>query len=156
MAWGAPKPAAALVDASLQPRDLFDRYGTVLALQVVEIDEAGEAVVLEVTDRPKGAFEPERVRLTVDGDDPLEAFYSVIMPDQPMVAYLNAARRRDRGKVLFYAAEGHDFFPARPFTRFAEERIIGELPSPARGLALYDINGDGELEVVAVAPLPKS
>lgn len=199
---GAPKPAAALVDAALQPHDLFERYGTVLALRVAEIDEADEVVVLAVTGRPKGTFAPEQVRLTVDGEEALEAFYSAIMPDQPMVAFLDAARGRDQGKVLFYAADGHwgmaeqdgddaaqwrwtehlapngrtsmfgvfngrgdrlaemmadaaderDYFPARPFTRFAEERVIAELPSPAQGLALHDITGDGHLEVVAVSP----
>lgn len=196
-----PDRATGLIDASLQPHDLLERYGTVLALQVVEIDEQEQAVVLEVTGRLKGKFEPERVRLLVDDEGPLDAFYGLIMPDQPMVAYLDPSGRRNRERVLFYAADGHwgmaertvgdearwqwtdhlspegaqsmfgvfngrgdrlaemmadaaadrYFFPSQPFTRFGDQQVIGALPDAVEGLAVYDVTGDGELDVVAAS-----
>ncbi len=45
---------------------------------------------------------------------------------------------------------GRAFFPARPFVRFADDQQVATLPSPARGLALVDVDGDGRLDIVAV------
>ncbi|MBS3820260.1 MAG: hypothetical protein GVY16_11190 [Planctomycetes bacterium] len=39
-----------------------------------------------------------------------------------------------------------DFFPARPFIQFGEQIIVGRFDQALRGVALYDIDGDGDLD----------
>ncbi len=43
------------------------------------------------------------------------------------------------------------FFPALPFTRFQQERVIGQCPGPVRGVAMGDLDGDGRLDLVATS-----
>jgi len=44
------------------------------------------------------------------------------------------------------------YFPATPFIRFKPDMVVGQLPGPSRGVALYDIDGDGKLDVYACSP----
>jgi len=46
-------------------------------------------------------------------------------------------------------ALGRAFFPAKPFDQFKEDVVIGQFTKPIGGVALYDINGDGKLDVYA-------
>jgi hypothetical protein len=46
---------------------------------------------------------------------------------------------------------GRLYFPARPFSRFAS-RKLDTLKTPAEGVALFDVNGDGRLDVVLASP----
>jgi hypothetical protein len=46
-------------------------------------------------------------------------------------------------------AAGRYYHPAVPFTRFREDVTVGELAGPVRGVALYDIDADGDLDVYA-------
>ncbi len=193
--------APALVDASLQPADLYASYQTVLTLRVAEIDEDDPAIMLKVIDRPKGQFAPETLRLEVVGDEATDAFYEAVMPDAVMVAFLDPVRRRGGEGMLFYLGEGHwaiaeptddpgrrrwtthldpqgpqtmfgvfngkgirlsemmtdlashrYFYPARPFTQFGEDRLIGRIgQAPAEGLGVADLDGDGDLDVIAAS-----
>jgi len=193
--------AQALVDASLQPIDLFAGHRTVLTLGVASIDEDEPAIVFDVIDRPKGKFAPQTLRVVVEGEQALEAFYEVVMPDSVMVAFLDPVRRRGGDEMLFYIGDGHwaiaekrddagrrvwnthldphgkrgmfgvfngsgprlaemmtdlaadrYFFPARPFTRFGDDQLIAHIgDSPAEGLGAADLDGDGDLDVIAAS-----
>jgi hypothetical protein len=50
------------------------------------------------------------------------------------------------------AAAGRAFFPAQPFTHFMQEKVIGNLGATVSGIALYDLNHTGRLDVLAVSP----
>lgn len=43
------------------------------------------------------------------------------------------------------------YYPARPFTRFAA-RKLDVLNKPAEGVAIFDVNGDGRLDIVLASP----
>ncbi len=45
--------------------------------------------------------------------------------------------------------DGRYFFPATPFAGFKKDLPLGTLAGPARGVALYDLDGDGRPDVVA-------
>ncbi len=47
-------------------------------------------------------------------------------------------------------ATGRDFFPATPFDQFKDDRVLARIA--ATGVALYDIDGDGRLDALAVGP----
>jgi len=44
-------------------------------------------------------------------------------------------------------AAGRWFFPARVFDRFKADQVIGTFDASLRGVALYDLNGDAQLDV---------
>ncbi|HUT10996.1 MAG TPA: VCBS repeat-containing protein [Thermoguttaceae bacterium] len=46
-------------------------------------------------------------------------------------------------------AEGTVFFPPTPIVRFKDEIALGTFAGPIRGVALYDIDGDGKLDAYA-------
>jgi len=49
-------------------------------------------------------------------------------------------------------SKGRYYFPAKPFTKFGPDIPVGKLPGPARGVALYDIDADGDLDIYACSP----
>ncbi len=44
---------------------------------------------------------------------------------------------------------GRAYYPSHPYVRFLPDREIGRFAKPVRGVALYDIDGDGRLDVYA-------
>lgn len=49
-------------------------------------------------------------------------------------------------------AAGRGYFPARAIDRFKPDQVVGKLAGPARGVALYDVDGDGRPDVYACSP----
>ncbi len=45
--------------------------------------------------------------------------------------------------------KGRYYYPAQPLTRFGPDVEVGRLPGPGRGVALYDLDGDDDLDVYA-------
>jgi len=52
-------------------------------------------------------------------------------------------------EMMADARDGRYFFPATPYAGFKQVVTIGTVAGPARGVALYDLDGDGRLDVVA-------
>ncbi|MEX2372911.1 MAG: VCBS repeat-containing protein, partial [Dehalococcoidia bacterium] len=99
---GAPR-CLGVVDASLQPNDLFERYRVVLGLEVASVADDGQRLTLTVTNVFKGTFEPAEVRVTLDDPD-LQGLLHQVGPGDPVVAFVASANRRQADRVLFYLA----------------------------------------------------
>ena len=67
---------------------------------------------------------------------------------QVMVGTFNGASTR-LADMLADTANGTAFFPADPTVRLNRDVAVGKLPGPASGVALFDIDGDGDLDVLA-------
>jgi len=48
-------------------------------------------------------------------------------------------------------AQRRYYFPAVPFTRFRPDVVVGKFSGPARGVALYDLDGDSDLDIYATS-----
>jgi len=193
----------ALVNPSLQPQDLYERYLCVLCLEVTSVDTASNTVELVVRSVAKGDFAARTVRLSLASDEVQSAFQSLPEPGLALVAFVGQKGRNRESSILFYlggegrwqngsvktagdagspaawtwdkdlgnemfgtfnghparlaelvrdCAAGGVFFPATVFDRFHADQVLGKLPGPAQGLALYDIDGDGRLDALAVGP----
>ncbi len=44
------------------------------------------------------------------------------------------------------------YFPQKPFNYFQRDLVIGNLPGPGGGVALFDIDGDSQLDIFAASP----
>ncbi len=113
--------ARAMVNPSLQPYHLFERYVTVIGGVVEKIDEANDLVIIRVTARFKGAFKPDRVTLVVkktageEGGEPADP-YAEMEPDLAtaleaaavggkVVAFIGKTRLRHEREGLLYIRE---------------------------------------------------
>jgi len=67
---------------------------------------------------------------------------------QVMVGTFNGASSR-LADMLADAANGTAFFPAVPTVRLNRDVIVGKLPGGSGGVALFDVDGDGDLDVLA-------
>jgi len=67
---------------------------------------------------------------------------------QVMVGTFNGASDR-LAEMMVDAKNRTAFFPAVPTVRLNRDVTIGTLPGPAGGVALFDIDGDGDLDVLA-------
>ena len=192
-----------LVDPSLQPQDLYERYLCVLCLEVTSVDTASNTIELVVRSVAKGDFTAKTLRLSLAGDQAQDAFRSLPEPGLALVAFVGQKGRNREGNILFYlggegnwqtgsvtsagdagspaawtwdadlgkkmsgtfnghsaqlahlvrdCAAGRVFFPATAFDRFHADQVLGKLPGPAEGVALYDIDDDGRLDALAVGP----
>jgi len=52
-------------------------------------------------------------------------------------------------ELMLDAKAGEDFFPPRPFIQFRDGIEVAQFDPPPRGVALYDIDGDGDLDAYA-------
>jgi len=188
--------APAVINPSLQPCHLVERYQVALVATVTAIDEKNTTVALAVSRVTKGAFAATAVTLAATPET-AEGFFS-LSKGQSLVAFVGTSRHPD--EVLFYigsgtwnrgrmaaasrpgewnwtammpsenemigifngaidrlaelladAAEHRDFFPAYPYVKFQDDRVLGTLEQPVRGVALADLDGDGKLDVVATS-----
>ena len=203
----------ALVNPSLQPIHLYERYKVVLAGKVVAADltnddaevESGR-IRLRVSTVCKGEFAGKEIVIDVPakkdrGEPKHEAneewnIWDVANKDRTFVAFVGKRRRRGEHDILLYCGDrqwhharitdptkpsawtyesasadmmvgtfngdstrlaemladtkkGTAFFPAIPTVRLNRNVAVGTLPASARGVALFDIDGDGDLDVLA-------
>jgi len=187
----------ALINPSLQPIHLYDRYNIVLGLRVSSVDYDSFTCTLMVTHLCKGAFTNQKVMVALGGDNMQEAFEQLIYEGQAIVAFVGKSRPGHERDILFYPGDGRwqtgllksldelsqwfwtedlgpeemfgtfngdvgrlaemmmdcksgrYFFPAKPFTRFKDDLVIDRFEAPLRGVALYDIDGDDDLDIYA-------
>ena len=205
--------AWALVNPSLQPIHLYERYKVVLAGEVVSADltndemevESGR-IKLKVGTVCKGEFAGKEIVIDVparsDRDEPQHEanedwnIWDVAYEARTFVAFVGKTRRRGEHDILLYCGErqwhhariahmdkpsawtyqsasadvmvgtfngdstrlaemladtktGTAFFPAIPTVRLNRDVNVGKLPGSARGVALFDLDGDGDLDVLA-------
>jgi len=204
----------ALVNPSLQPIHLYDRYKVVLAGEVVSADLTDEdmdvesgRIKLKVVTVYKGEFKDKEITIGVPAwDDRGESnvdsnenwnIWDVALKGRTIVAFVGKSGRRGRGKdeILLYCGQeqwhhariadldkpsawtyqwasdevmrgtfngdstrfaemladtknGTAFFPAIPTVRLNRNVTVGKLPAGARGVALFDLDGDGDLDVL--------
>jgi len=203
----------ALVNPSLQPIHLYDRYkvvlaGTVVAADLTNEDEEVESgrIRLKVSTICKGKFADKEIVIDVParkerGKPKHEAsedwnIWDVANKDRMFVAFVGKKRRRGANEVLLYCGErqwhharitdltkpsawtyeaasadvmvgtfngdsarladmlvdtknGTAFFPADVNVRLNRDVTVGKLPGAAGGVALFDIDGDGDLDILA-------
>lgn len=186
----------AVINPSLQPIHLLDRYKMAMIGTVTAIDEKTGTVTMSVTRVAKGAFPPANVTITASAntmagvlslgkgqtlvvfavnkrqaDEVL--FYtgegvwnwgripdaakpdqwqwtSIEQGDNKMIGIFNGATDR-LADLLLDSAEGRAFFPAQPYVKFQDDKVLGTLDQPVRGVALADLDGDGKLDAIATS-----
>lgn len=198
----APHCVQAIINPSLQPRDLFERHDVVLELKVASVDAQKQTATLQVVQVIKGAFDPKTVTVSASGEGLKLAFESLAKVGSPVVAYVGQSRRKP-DKILTYTGgagewqagqkdardpslwqwteridplaagggmagtfngaidrlvemmldqkRGHYYFPVTPQMQCREAVMIGKFKNAVRGVALYDIDGDGRLDVYAAS-----
>ena len=207
--------AHALVNPSLQPIHLYERYNVVLAAEVVSADltdedydvESGQ-IKLKVTSVCRGEFKSQEITIDVPAWDDRDELahesnedwniWDVAFKGKPIVAFVGKPGRRGRGQdeILLYLGErqwhharitdmekpsawtyqsaseqvmvgtfngaasrlaemmseskaGTAFFPAIPTVRLNRHVTVGTLPASAKGVAMFDLDGDGDLDALA-------
>jgi len=91
--------------------------------------------------RLSGDDTPDRWDLLADADEGKEATSADIM-----YGVFNGSVQ-NLWAMMQDAAAGRAYFPARPFERFIA-RKIDKMDRPLRGVALFDVNADGRLDVL--------
>ncbi|NQT38331.1 MAG: VCBS repeat-containing protein [Planctomycetes bacterium] len=211
----AATAARALVNPSLQPIHLYERYHVVLAAEVVSAELTDEdydvesgRIKLKVTAVCRGEFKSKEITIDVPawddrGESPYDSnedwnIWDVAAEGRTIVAFVGKQGRRGRGQdeILLYCGDrqwhhariadmdkqsdwtyqcasedvmvgtfngdstrlaemladtkaGTAFFPAIPTVRLNRHITIGTLPAGARGVAMFDLDGDGDLDVLA-------
>lgn len=203
----------AVINAALQPVDLFRRHKAVVIGEVAGVDPDGKTFQVRITKVHKGDYAPGDL-LTVVAEGPMRDVLSTaarsgsLGTGMKFVGFAGKRRpKRHRKDFLFYteigfgvgtmedadrwrwcdddkqevgiplggeAAEpvstlggtwngsteklaelvedisrGKAHFPRKAYCRFKPDMLLTELDGPVRGVALYDINGDGKLDIYA-------
>jgi len=94
--------AFALVNPSLQPPDLFDRYEKVVLLKTISVDSVKSTVTLEVMGTAKGIFPAKQVVLTATGETAPSALSVLASPGVELVAFAGSKGRKGADGILFY------------------------------------------------------
>jgi len=191
--------AHAIINPSLQPIHLYERYDTVLALRIADVDEDQHTAILAVVATIKGTFAPKQVVLSEANEDVGNAFEALMWKDQAVVAFVGKKLRGHEWETLFYPGRGRwqigrldpsdpskwqwtkdidpsvneqmfgtfngsaerlvemmtdlardrYYYPAIPFVQFRDDVVVGKFAETIRGVALYDIDGDGDLDIYA-------
>ena len=210
---GVALPAKALVNPSLQPIHLYERYKVVLVGRVIEADLTNEdadvesgRITLKVSTVCKGEFTGGEITIDVpprdDRPEPAHEaneewnIWDVAYENHTFVAFVGKNRRRGEHEILLYCGErqwhharitdmatpsawtyesasadvmvgtfngdavrladmladtqnGTAFFPAVPTVRLNRDITIGKLPGSVRGVALFDLDADSDLDLLA-------
>jgi hypothetical protein len=94
--------AIALVNPSLQPFDLYERYVAVLSLEVVSVDADKRTMVLAVRHVLKGDFAARTITVNATAEAVAGAFQLLPEPGLAIVAFVGKGKR-GATDVLFYA-----------------------------------------------------
>ncbi|MBA3699622.1 MAG: VCBS repeat-containing protein [Planctomycetes bacterium] len=94
----------ALVDPTLQPKDLYERHRVVLLLRVASVDKETHTAELAVEQVVKGDFVPRSVHLVLAGEQLERVFFMLMGQGKPMVALLGKSRRPN--DLIFYLDGG--------------------------------------------------
>ncbi len=196
-------PSYGVINPTLQPSHLADRYLNVLSCRVTSIDTTALVAVLKVEGASKGAFAAKTITMTARDKGLADAILS-LRKGQSIVAYVGKTRRRHEKDILYYiggsvwytatmadgdvgagkwtilasadegkdpssreimfgtfngkvetlwemmqdTAQGVSYYPAVPFTSFSA-KTIASFDKAVRGVAIYDVNGDGKCDLFA-------
>lgn len=196
---------AAVVNPSLQPGDLNDRYRAVVAATVTAVGDG--AVHLKVTQVLQGEFASTNIAMQFaipdeqdDADpDPDAPSHTPadLKPGDQIAAWVGGKTRGESRSVLMYVGNRHwhiaelqeqdsaqwkwksaapemmagtfngqtarliemlvdardrkHFFPAEVFARFKPDRVLATFNGAIAGVAVYDLDDDGRLDVVATS-----
>jgi len=100
---GGVTTVSALVNPSLQPPDLYDRYEKVVLLKAVAVDSAKSSMTLEVTGLAKGEDFPARqVVLTASGAGATDVFGLLATTGGDVVAFAGGTGRTGADALLLY------------------------------------------------------
>jgi hypothetical protein len=95
-------PAPAVINPSLQPHQIVDRYKTALIFTIDAVDENTSTVKLAVSRVTKGTFAPASVTLSASADT-MQGLLS-LSKGQTVIAFVGS--RRKPGEVFFYTGAG--------------------------------------------------
>ena len=102
---GATIPSGAVINPSLQPVHLADRYVNVLSCRVAALDRTAMKARLTVEGVAKGEFAAKEISLSAADGTMAEAILS-LQKGQSLVAYAGKTRRRRENDILYYAGSG--------------------------------------------------
>ncbi len=101
----ATPPLGAIVNPSLQPIHLMDRYTTVLGGQVVSIAAKERTFTLRVDEVLKGTFSPKVVTIDASADGAAISFANIHV-GQILVAFVGKSRRGKERELMLYSGNG--------------------------------------------------
>ncbi|MDF1711649.1 MAG: VCBS repeat-containing protein, partial [Akkermansiaceae bacterium] len=144
-----PASAPALINPSLQAKDLFERFQHVLVTKVSKVDENTGHLELTVISQPKGKLSSETVTMTFpppeeDADfESEESSFEVPEIGQIVVAFAASKVRRREKDVMIYVGDRQwhevELDPANPssweWTEAGEESLVGTFNGQAERLA---------------------